>query len=106
VAFANAYGRVVIIGVDETDDNPKRARAIFQPHIPQISDCAERIEQALPSPLTPPLPMLEVRGILALPPEEQRDRDKVNAAVRDGLALVPPRPAGTADRYGVPKATE
>jgi hypothetical protein len=50
--------------------------------------------------------MLEVRGILALPPEEQRDRDKVNAAVSDGLALGPPRPAGTADQYGVPKATE
>jgi len=63
VAFANAYGGVIIIGVDETDDNPKRARSIFEPHIPQISNCAERIEQALRSVIDPPLPMLEVRGI-------------------------------------------
>jgi predicted HTH transcriptional regulator len=25
VAFANAYGGVIIIGIDETDDHPKRA---------------------------------------------------------------------------------
>jgi hypothetical protein len=45
-------------------------------------------------------------AVMALPPEERRDRDKINAAVRDGLALGPLRPAGTADEFGVPKATE
>jgi hypothetical protein len=44
--------------------------------------------------------------VMALPPDERRDRAKVNEAVREGLALGPLRPAGTADQYGVPRATE
>jgi hypothetical protein len=43
---------------------------------------------------------------MALPPDERRDREKVNEAVREGLRLGPLRPAGTADKYGVPTATE
>src|SRR6266446_7554706 len=31
VAFANAYGGIVIIGIDETGDNPKRAQSIWSP---------------------------------------------------------------------------
>ena len=49
----------------------------------------------------PPAPVLE-----ALPPDERRDRAKVNEAVRDGLSLGPLQPAGSADLYDVPKATE
>jgi hypothetical protein len=45
-------------------------------------------------------------AVMALPPDERRDRAKVNEAVREGLALGPLRPAGSADLYGVPKATE
>jgi len=45
-------------------------------------------------------------AVMALPPEERRDRAKANEAVRDGITLGPLRPAGTEDRYGVPKATE
>ena len=45
-------------------------------------------------------------AVMALPPEERRDRAKVNEAVRDGIAFGPLRPAGTADQYGVPRATE
>ncbi len=45
-------------------------------------------------------------AVMALPPDERRDREKVNAAVRDGLRLGPLRPAGSADLYVVPKATE
>jgi hypothetical protein len=45
-------------------------------------------------------------AVMALPPEERRDRAKVNEAVRDGLALGPLCPAGSADLYGVPRATE
>jgi hypothetical protein len=37
-------------------------------------------------------------AVVALPPEERRDREKVNAAVRDGLRLGLLRPAGTADK--------
>ena len=42
----------------------------------------------------------------ALPPDERRDRAKVNETVRAGLHLGPLRAAGSADLYGVPKATE
>src|SRR6266478_4202747 len=45
-------------------------------------------------------------AVTALPPDQRRDREKVNAAVRDGLRLGPLRPAGSADLYVVPKATE
>jgi hypothetical protein len=45
-------------------------------------------------------------AVMALPPDERRDRAKVNEAVRDGLGLGPLRPAGSGDLYGVPKATE
>ncbi|SFO74768.1 Putative DNA-binding domain-containing protein [Bradyrhizobium sp. Ghvi] len=63
VAFANAYGGVVIIGIEETDDNPKRARSVFEPLIPAVHDCADRLVQSLRSIIDPPLPMLEARGI-------------------------------------------
>jgi len=43
---------------------------------------------------------------MALPPDERRDHAKVNEAVRDCLRLSPLRPAGSADQYGVQKATE
>ena len=43
---------------------------------------------------------------MALPPNERHDRAKVNEAVRHGLHRGPLRPAGSADLYGVPKATE
>jgi hypothetical protein len=45
-------------------------------------------------------------AVMALPPDERRDRAKVNAAVREGLRRGPLRPAGSEDQYGVPKATE
>jgi hypothetical protein len=45
-------------------------------------------------------------AVMALPPNERRDRAKVNEAVRDGLRRGPLRPAGSEDLHGVPKATE
>ena len=44
-------------------------------------------------------------AVMALPPDERRDRVKVNEAVRDGLLsdLAGWRPAGSADLYCVPK---
>jgi hypothetical protein len=58
----------------------------------------------LASPLAIPAAIHD--AVMALPPDERRDRAKVNEAVRDGLRLGPPRPAESADLYGVPKATE
>ena len=45
-------------------------------------------------------------AVMALSPDERRDRAKVNAAVWDGLALGELRPAGSVDLYGAPKAME
>ena len=45
-------------------------------------------------------------AVMGLPPDERRDRAKVNEAVREGIGLGPLRPAGSADLHGVPKATE
>jgi hypothetical protein len=61
-------------------------------------------EKPLDNPLTISAAIHE--AVMALPPDERRDRDKVNAAVSDCLALGELRPAGSADQYGVPKATE
>jgi hypothetical protein len=63
VAFANAYGGVIVVGIVETDDHPKRAKQLAAPQIPRVADCADRLARALRSVVDPPLPMLEVRGI-------------------------------------------
>jgi len=55
------------------------------------------------------MPMIDAAihdAVMALPPDERRDRASINAAVRDGLKHGPLRPAGSADQYGVPKPTE
>jgi hypothetical protein len=63
VAFANAYGGVIIIGMDETADNPKRAAQLASPQIPRVADCAEQLARALRSIIDPPIPMLDIRGV-------------------------------------------
>lgn len=45
-------------------------------------------------------------AVMALPPDERKDRDKVNEAVREGLRLSELRDAGSADRFEVPYAEE
>jgi hypothetical protein len=64
----------------------------------------EWAEKRLDSPLTIDAAIHD--AVMALPPDERRDREKVNEALREGLRLGPLRPAGSADLYGVPKATE
>jgi len=46
------------------------------------------------------------KAVMALSPEDRRNREKVNEAVRSAVALGPLRPAETADRHGVPRAEE
>jgi hypothetical protein len=43
-------------------------------------------------------------AVMTLTPEERRDRALVNQMVLEGKG--PLRPAGSADQYGVPRATE
>jgi Schlafen, AlbA_2 len=93
VAFANAYGGVVIIGIDETDDHPKRARQLAFPQIPRVAECAEQLARALRGIVDPPLPMLEVRGI-------------ASGASGEGVVVirVGPSPSGP-HGFGIPPAT-
>ena len=91
VAFANAYGGVVIIGIDETDDHPKRARQMAS--VPRVADCAEQLARALRAIIDPPLPMLEVRGI-------------ASSASGEGVVVVRVGPSPSAPHgFGVPPAT-
>ena len=36
VAFANAYGGIIIVGIDETEDHPPRAKNLASPQIPNV----------------------------------------------------------------------
>jgi hypothetical protein len=91
VAFANAYGGVGIIGIDETDDHPKRARQLAQ--IPRVTDCAEQLARALRSIVDPPLPMLEVRGI-------------ASGASGEGVVVIRVGPSPSAPHgFGIPPET-
>lgn len=63
VALANAYGGVIVVGVDETKDHPKRACGPDAYLIPRAVECAERLQQSLDQIIDPPLPMLSVRGV-------------------------------------------
>jgi predicted HTH transcriptional regulator len=47
VAFANAYGGAVVVGIVETADNPSRAQQVASPLIPRVMDCVEQLSQAL-----------------------------------------------------------
>lgn len=62
----------------------------------------EWANKPLDSPLTIPAEIHD--AVMTLTEDERRDRAIVNAAMRTGGS--PWRPAGTADRYGVPIAEE
>jgi hypothetical protein len=93
VALSNAYGGAVIIGIDETDDHPKRAKQLASPQIPRVVDCAGQIARALQSIIDPPLPMLEVRGIASSASGE--------GAILIRVGASPSAPHG----FGTPPAT-
>jgi hypothetical protein len=62
VAFANAYGGVVIVGIEETDDNPRRAKAFKTPLVRNCIECVERLGPALRSRFDPPISGFDIRA--------------------------------------------
>ena len=46
------------------------------------------------------------KAVMALPPDERRNRAKVNQAVREGIRIRQPHDAGSTDVHGVAKAIE
>ena len=61
VAFANAQGGTVIVGMDETTDEPPRAAAICP--LPRVHELATRMENAARACIDPVLPGLQISGI-------------------------------------------
>jgi predicted HTH transcriptional regulator len=55
VAFANAYGGVIIIGIAETDERPPRAKDFAKPLVRNCIDCVERLNPSLRSLIDPPI---------------------------------------------------
>ncbi len=61
VAFANAYGGTLILGVKETQEKPPRAEVITP-----VRDCvvlAERLSHQCGHCIDPPIPLLQVAGV-------------------------------------------
>ena len=61
VAFANAQGGTLVLGIDETRDKPPRAAVICP--LPRIHNLAARMEDAARACIDPVLPGLQVRGV-------------------------------------------
>src|ERR1700687_2950994 len=82
IAFANAQGGNVIVGMDEGPDDPPRAAAICP--IPRIHDLATRMQNAAQACIDPVLPGLRIHGI------------EVGGAAGEGVLLfrTGPPPAG------------
>jgi hypothetical protein len=82
IAFANAQGGTVIVGMAETPDDPPHAAAICP--IPRIHDLAKRMQNAARACIDPVLPGLQIRGI------------EVNGAAGEGVLLfrTGPSPVG------------
>jgi Putative DNA-binding domain len=62
VAFANASGGTLVLGVDEIAGNPPRANAIVA--IPRVHDLAARLADAARACIEPPLGGLQISGIV------------------------------------------
>jgi hypothetical protein len=61
IAFANAQGGTLIVGIEQTRDDPPRAAAICP--LPRVHDLATRMENAARACIDPVLPGLQIRGI-------------------------------------------
>ncbi len=62
VAFANSQGGTLVLGIEETEDRPARARAISP--IPRVHELAARLEEAARACIEPSLPSLLIRGVV------------------------------------------
>ena len=61
VAFANTEGGWLVLGLEETDDQPKRVKSIIP--IPDCHELSSRFERAAQDWIDPPLPSLSCRGV-------------------------------------------
>lgn len=61
IAFANAHGGLLMVGVEETDTHPKRAAALHP--IPKCAELATRLRQQADDCVEPPIPIVEIEGV-------------------------------------------
>ncbi len=61
IAFANAYGGTLIVGISESDDKPARAAEISV--VPECAELAERLKLQCRDCIEPQVPLLEVAGV-------------------------------------------
>jgi hypothetical protein len=61
IAFANAQGGSVVLGIEETSGKPPRAHAVAA--LPRVGELARRFEDQARSCIDPPLPRLQIRAI-------------------------------------------
>ncbi|AZO34220.1 MAG: ATP-binding protein [Mesorhizobium sp.] len=61
IAFANAERGTLILGIDETDDEPRRARAISP--VPRCEDLAKRLADSCEDVIEPRLPLVAARAL-------------------------------------------
>ncbi|WP_082494704.1 ATP-binding protein [Methylobacterium sp. Leaf108] len=62
VAFANASGGTLILGIDETDEAPPRAKCLNA--LPDVVGLERRLRDALADCIEPRLPYVAVRGVV------------------------------------------
>src|SRR5262249_28010229 len=61
-AFANAHGGLLLVGVKESPDHPKRAAGVTP--VPRCAELAVRLRLQFRDCIEPPLPAIEVEGIV------------------------------------------
>jgi len=64
VAFANAYGGVLIVGIVDAKDNPGRAKSFNRQLVRNCVECVERLGAALRSRIDPPISGFDIRAVL------------------------------------------
>ncbi len=61
VAFANAQGGTVVVGIDQSEDPPPKANRLVP--LPRIAQLAERFEDAARSTIDPPLQRIYIKAV-------------------------------------------
>jgi predicted HTH transcriptional regulator len=84
IAFANAQGGSVVLGIEKTSDKPPPAHAVTP--LPRVGELARRFEDQARSCIDHPLPRLQIRAI------ETDGQDRGVVVFRTSASQGTPRP--------------